>query len=128
MISNTQTQPSVNYSTEEQVVGTWIDGKPLYQKTFEITNTISTTTPSDFTNIEHGIDNIDVVTNIMGAARRRDDDNSMWYPIGMADTDQTAYTIAVRMNSKYISYYIRRYSVGEIKKLFVTAQYTKTTD
>ena len=24
---------SFNYSTEEQVVGTWIDGKPLYQKT-----------------------------------------------------------------------------------------------
>lgn len=23
-----------NYSTEEQVVGTWIDGKPIYQKTF----------------------------------------------------------------------------------------------
>ena len=25
---------STNYSTEEQVVGTWIDGKPVYQKTF----------------------------------------------------------------------------------------------
>lgn len=25
----------INYSTDEQVVGTWIDGKPLYQKTFE---------------------------------------------------------------------------------------------
>ena len=24
---------STNYSTEEKVVGTWIDGKPLYQKT-----------------------------------------------------------------------------------------------
>lgn len=23
-----------NYSTEEQVVGTWIDGKPIYEKTF----------------------------------------------------------------------------------------------
>ena len=23
-----------NYSTEEQVIGTWIDGKPLYRKTF----------------------------------------------------------------------------------------------
>lgn len=26
------------YSTTEQVVGTWIDGKPLYEKTIEITN------------------------------------------------------------------------------------------
>lgn len=28
--------PAVHYSTDEQVIGTWIDGKPLYQKT--ITN------------------------------------------------------------------------------------------
>ena len=28
---------SNNYSTDEQVVGTWIDGKPLYQKTIQIT-------------------------------------------------------------------------------------------
>ena len=27
-----------SYSTEEQVIGTWIDGKPLYQKVFEIEN------------------------------------------------------------------------------------------
>lgn len=26
---------SLNYSTEEQVVGTWVDGKPIYQKTFK---------------------------------------------------------------------------------------------
>ena len=30
--------PAFNYSTEEQVVGTWIDGKPLYQKTVVINN------------------------------------------------------------------------------------------
>lgn len=27
-----------NYSTEEQVIGTWIDGKPLYRKTIKIEN------------------------------------------------------------------------------------------
>lgn len=34
-----------DYSTEEKVVGTWIDGKPLYQKTVEI-DLSSTTAPS----------------------------------------------------------------------------------
>ena len=29
----------VNYSTEEQRIGTWIDGKPLYQKTFDMRTT-----------------------------------------------------------------------------------------
>lgn len=30
--------PANNYSTEEQVIGTWIDGKPLYQKTIVLKN------------------------------------------------------------------------------------------
>ena len=32
----TNTTKYHNYSTEEQVVGTWIDGKPIYEKVFEI--------------------------------------------------------------------------------------------
>lgn len=32
--------PAVHYSTDEQVIGTWIDGKPLYQKTYSINETI----------------------------------------------------------------------------------------
>jgi len=36
--------PSVNYSTDEQVVGTWIDGATLYEKTVR-----STVTPSEST-------------------------------------------------------------------------------
>lgn len=29
---------SVNYSTTEHKVGTWIDGKPIYQKVIPLTN------------------------------------------------------------------------------------------
>ena len=46
--------PSNHYSTEEKRIGTWIDGKPLYQKTYELTSppTVDTSTelgaiPSD---------------------------------------------------------------------------------
>ena len=28
----------INYSTEEQVIGTWIDGKPLYQRVIHVQN------------------------------------------------------------------------------------------
>jgi hypothetical protein len=41
-VGNTQ----VNYSTEEQVIGTWIDGRPIYQKTitdYDILNTTNRT-------------------------------------------------------------------------------------
>lgn len=46
-----------NYSTEEQVVGTWIDGKPIYQKTVSCGNFQSQTTRT----IPHGISNLDKV-------------------------------------------------------------------
>ena len=32
-----------NYSTDEQVVGAWVDGKPIYQKTYNLTNTVELT-------------------------------------------------------------------------------------
>lgn len=38
--NNTDYDISDNYSTEETIIGTWIDGKPLYRKV------IDTTTPS----------------------------------------------------------------------------------
>lgn len=43
-----------NYSTEEQVVGTWIDGKPIYEIVLDLGNniTISDRTDSVFTNQE----------------------------------------------------------------------------
>ena len=45
------------YSTDETVIGTWIDGKPIYRKvvTLSTTVTIDSRAPS----ISHGISNID---------------------------------------------------------------------
>ena len=48
-----------NYSTNEQVVGTWIDGKPLYEKTLAIT---VTTDYESVTLADEGITNIDFAT------------------------------------------------------------------
>lgn len=48
----------VTYSTEEQRIGTWIDGKPLYQKVIVI-GAVSTTevaTPTGASNIEQVVD------------------------------------------------------------------------
>ena len=46
------------YSTTEQVVGTWIDGSPVYEKSF------SQVLGSSPTTITHGISNIDKVVDI----------------------------------------------------------------
>lgn len=50
----------VNYSFEEQVIGTWLDGKPLYQKT------ITVTPPSNTLNAEV---QQDISSEIQGAER-----------------------------------------------------------
>lgn len=39
-VTTIETKPT-HYSTDEQVVGTWIDGKPLYQKTVTVTSPTS---------------------------------------------------------------------------------------
>lgn len=52
---NNISKDMVNYSLEEQVIGSWIDGKPLYQKTVEFGNLPNATTKE----VKHNIENAD---------------------------------------------------------------------
>ena len=53
-----------NYSTTEHVVGTWIDGSPLYEKTIDLGYLPNAT----IKNVPHGISNLDVVVSLSGIA------------------------------------------------------------
>ncbi len=53
-----------NYSTTEQIVGRWIDGKPLYQKTVNI----GTLPNNSNKKVAHGVSNIGDVIDISGYA------------------------------------------------------------
>ncbi len=59
---NTLGIPTVHYSTSEQVIGTWIDGKPLYQKSFRILALPSTAYTN--TSYPHGISNFKELADI----------------------------------------------------------------
>lgn len=50
---------SVHYSTSEQVIGTWIDGKPLYEKTINYGALPST--PNIERDVNHGIPDVDTI-------------------------------------------------------------------
>ena len=50
------------YSTDEKVIGKWIDGKPLYQKTVDCGALPNNTTK----NVAHNISNISKIVNIFG--------------------------------------------------------------
>lgn len=52
-IKNYSITPNI-FSTEEREVGTWINGKPLYQKTYEVLAQM-------YPQITHGIQNIDLI-------------------------------------------------------------------
>ena len=54
-----------NYSTTEQVVGTWVDGSTIYEKT--IFGTTEQSAPE--TQVNHGINNLDTVVSIEGSIR-----------------------------------------------------------
>ena len=51
-----KTKNNINYSTEEQVIGTWIDGKPIYRKVF--TGTSNTQTNATIHNYTENVDTV----------------------------------------------------------------------
>ena len=54
------------YSTTEQVIGTWIDGKPIYRKVINFGSLPNAESKS----VAHNIANIDFIVNVWGMAKR----------------------------------------------------------
>lgn len=114
--------PSVHYSTSEQVVGTWIDGKPVYQKTVDF-GTFPANNGSKL--VPHGISDIERLVNanfvcqsstqfrtLPNVARSTASNQTLWY--------MTATEVGVLTGSNA--------DVGSTYYGYITLQYTKTTD
>lgn len=126
MIENDAVTPEkatfTEYSTTEQVVGTWIDGKPVYRRV------ISTTSPStanvgtrvvDITgwNLETLVSDYFQITNpTYNITSSSNSDNVIAYMRLYAQPDNIGYMVNVR-NSSYLS-----------KPMIIILEYTKTTD
>lgn len=101
------------YSTSEKVVGTWIDGKPLYQKVVEFTITNS----NAWTDYNHGISNIDKCVSMDC----------------FAIYNNELYTVGPKHNESFMSGFFGKTSVSVSSKNYsnYTARcilrYTKTT-
>jgi len=113
------------YSTTEQVVGTWIDGKPLYEKTFNF-GALPNATVKD---ISHNISNVDTIFIAGGYAKNTTsgfvqqlnlpvpsntnaDMQSQWY-FGVTPTYVRCFTLSNRT---------------AYDECYVILRYTKTTD
>lgn len=111
----TDIQPSV-YSTTETICGTWIDGKPLYRKVFEITSL----TYNTVTNYSHGIANVSFIkpTEVYMVNTNAGQVRSINYFGGWSNN-------LIQTNANAISYYI---SDSNFNEILAIVEYTKTTD
>ncbi len=66
---------SMNYSTQEQSIGTWIDGRPVYQKVFD-EFTLLNDTPYDYIMITTATDIIPL--NATGYCNLVDPSKALW--------------------------------------------------
>lgn len=109
---------AVHYSTDEQVIGTWIDGSTLYRKTFDIGNLLNNGTKT----VAHGISNLKYVINWSGTCYSTID-TGYCRPIPLSDPT-AANTIRLDVGGGNIN--IKTGSDWSAYKAFVTLEYTKT--
>lgn len=129
-VSSIMSASPISYSTSEQLTGgTWIDGKPVYQKTFFSSITNYKTGEYKIFSIPLDIDNINVIISMDGMVNYSIPIN--YYHNNGLGTVQEFSTYYSR--SSEVGGFIRTlvyYSTGSPGELnyFVTIRYTKTTD
>ena len=109
---------TTNYSTTEAVVGTWIDGKPLYR----ITVSVGTMPNNSTKNVNHGVSNIDKIVKISGVSVGA----SNVLPLPYLLLSNYAYSIELYVSKTQVC--IKTGNDRSSHTGYVTFEYTKTTD
>ena len=103
-----------NYSTEEQVVGTWIDNKPIYRK---ILNIGSYSFVSGENTFEHNITNFETLIDMkIRNAWVGNNRQYLWWEDYRSITMDTS------------KIYISTANASSFKNMFIIIEYTKSTD
>ena len=126
--NNSSSSANNNYSTDEQVVGTWTDGKTIYQKTL-----VAIDFPQDIVDktpkiVEYSLNaNIDTVVSISGIRYNPNNEKSI-SPINYTwISGENVYYTNASISDNKLSISSNRSSLSDYKAN-VTVQYTKTTD
>ena len=113
------------YSTTEQVVGKWVDGKPIYEKTLDIGDNIaigyqaSTTIPHNISNFKALIQ-LEIRCPALGLVS----DQALW---DVSNNKVIAY-FRVNDTNIYASWGNGQYGGTANRNWYFTVQYTKTSD
>lgn len=110
------------YSTNETVVGTWIDNKPIYKRTF-VGNSGSARTNATVTIAEN--QTIDVLIFTEGAYQNKTASSKSYQSLG-SDTSALVYDTE-GSNANKVIFFINNSSSASFD-YYITLYYTKTTD
>lgn len=115
--------PTHHYSTSEQVIGTWIDGKPLYEITIP-TGTIPTGTIPDTSSINLSTpNNINEIIHYYGYVKNNSDTSNQR---PLPNSGGGVNDIRVDLNNGVLR--IVTYGTWNNYSGYLIIQYTKTTD
>lgn len=111
-----------DYSTSEKIVGSWVDGKPLYQKTINFGAGPNNTTK----NVAHGISNIGRVCDIK--VNMTKPTTSFAFPdVVLGSTLSLTQNVRCYVTGDNVIINSQQRDISDMD-IIVTLQYTKTTD
>lgn len=112
------------YSTEEKIVGTWIDGKPIYRKviTYTLSNALT-----GLVEIAHNIQNIETPIRIVfgKATVPGSSSNSITIP---SQYDSTTFIQLGAFSDTYVQLFAGSTNWTSLKEITLCLEYTKKTD
>ena len=113
----------INYSLGEQIIGTWIDGKPLYRRTYIYNDTLTGSV-----NKAHNISNIDKIwVDTSNSFTCNNTEKDTFIPLPYVYPDNTGTNnIAVFATKWNIS--LRIGTNRTLYETYITVKYTKTTN
>ena len=110
------------YSTVEQVIGAWVDGKPTYQKTF-IVSGYPTFTDNKYS-FDHNIQNFGRPIKLYGVCY--DQTNASYFMLPYVTT--SGVNIMLYSSTSKITVEQSAYKSDRLHSFAITIEYTKTTD
>lgn len=112
-----QVTPLTNYTLNEVIFGTWVDGKPIYRKGFSLQSLTYSTSWQSFA---HNISNLGRIINCYGSLINTSDSRFYTFPQCRASSDDG---IVFGFNSEYV-YYINDW-LQTTSDVYFFMEYTK---
>lgn len=109
-----------NYNTAEKVIGKWIDGKPVYQKTIDFGALPNSTSKS----VNHEINNLDLILSIEGIVYQNTSKDGFL----CLNDHKTDFAWATRVSASKTTVTIGASVDRSPFSAYITLKYTKTTN